>query len=106
MYSALAFDLASPMVENYPFRMLALCFCFSTTSLNHKRRRYLVMAQCFWLWVELFGGISLFYRGIDISWTRIAAIGVGCVCSTFLSNISKEMEFCLMVYWIAIWIMF
>ena len=48
-----------PSLEHYPFRMLALCLCFSTTSLTLYRRRYLVLAQVLWLWIELFGGIAL-----------------------------------------------
>ncbi|MCQ2092471.1 MAG: hypothetical protein MJY85_07300 [Fibrobacter sp.] len=94
------------LLESYPFKMLGLSLCFSTTSLRHKRRRYLVIAQVFWLWVEVFGGISLFYRGIDISWLRVVAIGVMAFFSSMLSGITKEMEFCLMVFWIAIWTFF
>lgn len=98
-----AFD---PEMESYPFRMLALCLCLSTTSLPFYRRRYLVLAQSLWLWIELFGGISLYYRGIDIAWTRIVALLCMTLCSTFLSKISREMEFCLMVLWLAIWVFF
>lgn len=92
--------------ELYPFRMLALCLCFSTTSLPRYRRRYLVLAQMLWLWIELFGGISLYYRGLDVTWMRIIALAGMAFCSTFLSRISREMEFCLMVFWIAIWMFF
>lgn len=103
-------DVASPteaaLLESYPFKMLGLCLCFSTTSLKHKRRRYLVISQVFWLWIEVFGGISLYYRGIDISLIRMVAIGGIAFLSSMLSRISKEMEFCLMVFWIAIWIFF
>lgn len=95
-----------PMLEHYPFKMLALSLCFSTTSLAVRRRRYMVLAQVFWLWIELFGGISLFYRGFDIAWTRIIAIAGIAFFSSLLSKISKEMEFCLMVFWIAVWIFF
>ena len=95
-----------PEMEYYPFRMMALCLCLSTTSLPFYRRRYLVLAQSLWLWIELFGGISLYYRGIDIAWTRILALWGMTLCSTFLSKISKEMEFCLMVLWLAIWVFF
>jgi len=93
-------------IEHYPLQMLALCLCFSTTSLPRYRRRYLVMAQALWFWVVLFGGISLAYRGIEFPWARALAILALCCCSTLLSRISKEMEFCLMVFWIAIWILF
>lgn len=92
--------------ELYPFRMMALCLCFSTTALPKYRRRYLVLAQSFWCWIEFFGGISLYYRGVDVAWMRIAALAGMAFCSTFLSRISREMEFCLMVFWIAIWIFF
>ena len=93
-------------MEHYPFRMLALCLCLSTTSLPLYRRRYLVLAQSLWCWIELFGGIALYYRGIDIAWTRILAVLGMTLCSTFLSKISKEMEFCLMVFWLAVWVFF
>lgn len=101
-------DFGEPTIngELYPFRMLALCLCFSTTSLSKYRRRYLVLAQALWCWIELFGSIALFYRGMDIAWTRILALAGMTFCSTFLSRISREMEFCLMVFWIAIWIFF
>lgn len=95
-----------PVLEHYPFKMLALCLCFSTTSLKVRRRRYMVLAQIFWLWIELFGSISLFYRGFDVAWTRIIAIAGIAFFSSLLSKISKEMEFCLMVFWIAIWVFF
>ncbi len=110
VFTYLGGDFSTPqsaaILEHYPFKMLGLCFCFSTTSLQHKRRRYLVIAQCFWLWMELFGGISLFYRGFDMAWPRIIAIGGMAFFSTMLSRMTKEMEFCLMVFWIAIWIFF
>lgn len=92
--------------EYYPFRLLALCLCFSTTSLKKSRRAYVLLAQAFWLWIELFGNISLYYRGEEFAWTRIVAILGLALCSSFLSKISKEMEFCLMVFWIAVWIFF
>lgn len=100
------FSSANMNGELYPFRMMALCLCFSTTALPKYRRRYLVLAQILWCWIELFGGITLYYRGVDVAWTRIAAIASMAACSTLLSRISKEMEFCLMVFWIAIWIFF
>jgi len=93
-------------LEHYPFRMLALCLCLSTMSLSLYRRRYLVLAQALWCWIELFGGIALYYRGFDIAWTRILALLSMSLCSTFLSKISKEMEFCLMVFWLAVWVFF
>lgn len=99
-------DVDDPLLEYLPLRMLALCLCVSTTSLPHKRRRYLVLAQAFWVWVELFGGISLAYRGIEFAWTRVLAIAAITLCSTLLSKISREMEFCLLVFWIAIWMFF
>lgn len=105
-YTYFAGETLSPQMEHYPFRMLALALCFSTTALPNKRRRYLVMAQILWLWVEFFGALSLSYRGIDVPWTRIVAIGGVGFCSTFLSRISHEMEFVLMAYWIAIWVFF
>ena len=103
-----SYDLKNfdPQLEYYPIRMLTLCLCLSTTSLPIYRRRYLVLAQGLWCWVELFGGIALYYRGYDIAWLRIAALAGITFGSTFLSRISKEMEFCLMVFWLAIWVFF
>lgn len=92
--------------EFYPFRMFALCLCFSTTSLRKDRRRFLCLAQIFWFWIEFFGSLSLYYRGFDFAWTRLIAIAGLAFCSAFLSRISKGMEFCLMVFWIAVWIFF
>lgn len=106
VYMYFSGNLADVTMEHYPLRMLALCLCFSATGLPQKRRRYLVLFQLLWLWVELFGGIALFYRGFDIPWTRILAIAGLAFGSTFLSRITREMEFCLMVYWIAIWVFF
>ncbi|MCF0224871.1 MAG: hypothetical protein HUK20_11440 [Fibrobacter sp.] len=110
LFSYLANDLENGRmalsVENYPFRMLAIALCFSTTTLRLNRRRYLVLAQSFWLWIEIFGAISLAYRGVDPLWVRVAAILGLAALSNNLQRISKEMEFCLMVYWIAIWIFF
>lgn len=106
VFTLLVSGVSDPLAEHYPLRMLAICLCFSTTSLPYKRRRYLVLAQALWLWIEAFGGIALAYRGFDFTWTRILAIAAITVCSTLLSKISKEMEFCLMVFWIAIWMFF
>ena len=107
LFTYFAGDISvNPTLEHYPFRMLALCLCLSTTSLSLYRRRYLVLAQALWCWIELFGGIALYYRGFDIAWTRILALLSMSLCSTFLSKISKEMEFCLMVFWLAVWVFF
>ena len=107
LFTYFAGDISvDPTLEHYPFRMLALCLCLSTTSLSLYRRRYLVLAQALWCWIELFGGIALYYRGFDIAWTRILALLSMSLCSTFLSKISKEMEFCLMVFWLAGWVFF
>ena len=106
IYAFFAGDVSQPVMESYPFRMLALCLCFSTTALPNMRRRYLLMAQVMWLWIEFFGGISLFYRGVEMPWTRIIAICVSVFGSTFLSRISQGMEFALMAYWIAVWVFF
>lgn len=106
VFSFFTLDALDCQLESYPFRMFALAICCSTTSLTKNRKRYLVLAQLLWLWVELFGGISLFYRGFEMPWLRIFAISVGALGSCFLSRISRGMEFALMVYWIAVWIFF
>ena len=106
VYAYFAGETSDPSMESYPFRMLSLALCFLTTALPNKRRRYLLMAQVMWLWIEIFGGISLFYRGVEMPWTRIIAISVSVFGSTFLSRISQGMEFALMAYWIAVWVFF
>ena len=85
VYSYFAGDMTDPQMQHYPFRMLALALCFSTTALPNKRRRY---------------------QGVDMPWTRILALSVSVLGSTFLSRISHEMEFALMAYWIAVWVFF
>ena len=106
VYAYFAGETSDPSMESYPFRMLSLALCFSTTALPNKRRRYLLMAQVMWLWVEFFGGLTFVYHGLDMPWTRIVAIGAGAFGGAFLSHIGREMEFLLMVYWIAVWMFF
>ena len=106
VYAYFSGDMNDPAMDSYPFRMFALALCFSTTALPVKRRRYLLMAQVMWFWVEFFGSVSLFYHGFDMPWTRLLAISVSVFGSTFLSRISQGMEFALMAYWIAVWVFF
>ena len=106
LFSYLTVDSGETALEYMPFRMLALCICFSTTSVVNHKTRYLVLAQVLWLWVEFFGGITFVYRGLEMPWTRVVAIGFGALGGAFLSHISREMEFLLMVFWIAIWMFF
>ena len=49
LYTAFAGNLAIATLENYPFRMMALTFCVFTTGLRENRRRFMVLAQSFWL---------------------------------------------------------
>ncbi len=105
-FSFLTMEGSDATLEYLPLRMLALCICFSVTSIQNHKTRYLVMAQVLWLWVEFFGGVSLVYRGLDMPWTRVVAIGSCAAGSVFMTRISREMEFILMVYWIAIWMFF
>ena len=106
LFSYFTMEASDLTQEHMPFRMLALCLCFSTTSLTSHKTRYLVLVQILWLWVEFFGGLTFVYRGLEMPWTRIIAIGSGALGGVFLSHISREMEFMLMVYWIAIWMFF
>ena len=106
LFSYFTVDSSEPALEYMPFRMLALSLCFSPTSLTSHKSRYMVLALVLWLWVEFFGGLTFVYRGLEMPWTRVIAIGTGAVGSAFLSHISREMEFMLMVYWIAIWMFF
>lgn len=106
LYTALAGDLAVPTMENYPFRMVALTFCVFTTGLRENRRRFMVLAQTFWLWVELVGNVSLSQAGLEAPWIRLAAIvGIALGCS-FMARISREIEFGLIVLWMAVWMFF
>lgn len=106
LYTALAGDLAVSAMENYPFRMVALTFCVFTTGLRENRRRFMVLAQTFWLWVELVGNVSLSQAGLEAPWIRLAAIaGIAIGCS-FMARISREIEFGLIVLWMAVWMFF
>ena len=106
LFSYFTLEPSDADLEYMPFRMLALSVCFSTTSLRHYKIRYLVLAQVLWLWVEFFGGLTFVYRGLEMPWLRVVAIGAGALGGAFLSHISREIEFLLMVYWIAIWMFF
>jgi len=106
LYAFFVGNLSLPELQCYPFRMVALTFCVYTTGLQQHRRRYMVLAQTFWLWVELLGAVSLLQAGAAAPWLRliaIASIGVGC---SFMARISKEIEFGLIVLWMAVWMFF
>ena len=106
LYTAFVGNLAVPTLESYPFRMFALTMCVFTTGLRENRRRFMVLAQTFWLWVELVSNLSLMQTGADAPWLRLAAIaeiGLGCC---FMVIISKEIEFGLIVLWMAVWMFF
>ena len=93
LYTAFVGNFAVPTLENYP-------------GLRENRRRFMVLAQAFWLWVELVGNVSLFQAGADAPWLRLAAIaeiGLGCC---FMVRISREIEFGLIVLWMAVWMFF
>jgi hypothetical protein len=106
LYTAFAGNLANPMLENYPFRMVALIFCVFTTGLRDNRRRFMVLAQTFWLWVELLGNISLYQGGEEAPWIRLAAIAEIALGCCFMARISREIEFGLIVLWMAVWMFF
>jgi hypothetical protein len=106
LYTAIAGNLVNPMLENYPFRMVALTFCVFTTGLRDNRRRFMVLAQTFWLWVELLGYISLYQGGEEAPWIRLAAIAEIALGCCFMARISREIEFGLIVLWMAIWMFF
>ena len=106
LYTAFAGDLTIPTLENYPFRMVALTFCVFTTGLRDNRRRFMVLAQTFWLWVELLGIISLYQAGEEAPWIRLAAIAEIALGCCFMARISREIEFGLIVLWMAVWMFF
>ena len=86
--------------------MVALALCVFTTGLRENRRRFMVLAQTFWLWVELVGNASLYQMGAEAPWIRLAAIaGIALGCS-FMARISREIEFGLIVLWMAVWMFF
>ena len=106
MTSYLVGNFGDPILENYPFRMVALALCVFTTGLRENRRRFMVLAQTFWLWVELVGNASLYQMGAEAPWIRLAAIaGIALGCS-FMARISREIEFGLIVLWMAVWMFF
>ena len=106
LYTAFVGNFGDPILENYPFRMVALALCVFTTGLRENRRRFMVLAQTFWLWVELVGNASLYQMGAEAPWIRLAAIaGIALGCS-FMVRISREIEFGLIVLWMAVWMFF
>ncbi len=106
LYTSYFGNLLLPALECYPFRMLALAFCVYTTGLREHRRRYMVLAQTFWLWVELVSAVSLLQMGESVSWLRLVAIAGIAFGSGFMARISKEIEFGLIVLWMAVWMFF
>ena len=106
LYTAFAGNLAISTLENYPFRMLALTLCVFTTGLRENRRRFMVLAQTFWLWVELVGNVSLYQAGAEAPWIRLAAIAEIALGCCFMVRISREIEFGLIVLWMAVWMFF
>lgn len=106
LYTAYVGNLAIPTLENYPFRMVALTFCVFTTRLRENRRRFMVLAQTFWLWVELVGCVSLLQAGEETPWIRLAAIAEIALGCCFMAKISREIEFGLIVLWMAVWMFF
>lgn len=106
LYTMYVGNLLLPAMECYPFRMMALAFCIYTTGLRENRRRYMVLAQTFWLWVELVCAVSLFQTGEAALWFRLAAIAEIAFGSGFMARISREIEFGLIVLWMAVWMFF
>lgn len=106
LYTALEGNLSIPTMENYPFRMVALTFCVYTTRLRENRRLFMVLAQTFWLWVELVGNVSLFLTGEEAPWIRLAAIAEIALGCCFMVKISREIEFGLIVLWMGVWMFF
>ena len=106
LYTAFAGNLAISTLENYPYRMRALTLCVFTTGLRENRRRFMVLAQTFWLWVELVGNVSLFQAGAEAPWIRLAAIAEIALGCCFMARISREIEFGLIVLWMAVWMFF
>ena len=66
----------------------------------------MVLAQTFWLWVELVGNVSLYQVGEEAPWIRLAAIAEIALGCSFMTRISKEIEFGLIVLWMAVWMFF
>lgn len=106
LYTAFAGNREISAMDIYPFRMLALALCVFTTGLRKNRRRFMVLAQTFWLWVELLGIISLYQAGEEAPWIRLAAIAEIALGCCFMARISREIEFGLIVLWMAVWMFF
>lgn len=96
----------SGQLELYPFSLMALCLCFSTLRLQKSRGLYLVLAQVLWCWIELFGAVSLHYRGLDVAWLRVIAVAVVTAGSLLLPKNMRPVKIGLTVFWAAIWIVF
>ena len=106
LYTSHVGNFLLPTLECYPFRMVALSFCIYTTGLRENRRRYMVLAQTFWLWLELMSAVSLVQMGETAPWLRLAAIAGIAFGSGFMARISREIEFGLIVLWMAVWMFF
>ena len=104
VYSYFALGVESPVAESYPFRMLAVCICFSVLSVPEKRERNVFLAQMLWLWIEFFGGLSLAYRGFEMSWIRMSAILAGVLLSPLSAKKNREVNFLYAFLWSCVWI--
>ena len=98
----LAFSKEYPHYEILPFRMFALCLCFSTLFLSERSRFFGVLATVLWLWVDFFGMLSLSYRGVEFRAIPLLFIAV-----SFLPFLEKsprrEIRFLTAVLWAFAW---
>lgn len=93
-------------MEFYPLEMLAFCLCVSTLTLSKRKIFFMSLAQGLWLWIVFFGSLSLFYRGLDISYLSMLLLAVGILSFKFLKADSREFSFAILTYWVGIWMLF
>lgn len=95
-----------PDFEILPFRMFALCLCFSTLFLGRRRRFFGILATVLWVWVEFFSALSLSYGGLSMPIVPFFILAVAFLPLLLLNPYKKETRFLLAVIWVFAWTLF
>ena len=106
LFVFLAGDSNDATMEFYPLEMWAFCLCVSTLTLSKRKVFFMSLAQGLWLWILFFGSLSLFYRGLEISFLSMTLLAVGILSFRFLRTNSRETSFAILIYWVGIWMLF
>ncbi len=95
-----------PDFEILPFRMFALCLCFSTLFLGRRRRFFGILATVLWIWVEFFSALSLSYGGLSMPVVPFFILALAFFPLFLLNPYKKETRFLLAVVWVFAWTLF